>query len=198
MEKMTIRKALLEQRESISEINRGEKSKAISALIHDSESYKKAKNIFCFISVSSEPDTSEIIKVALSSGKTICVPRTKSEHIMEAVPITETEYKAVSDWPHRFGIPEPPDSIKPIDPLELDLVVVPSIATDIFGYRLGYGGGYYDAFINKYQIECKRPTLVAILFSEFLLEEALPREAHDKSVDFIVTENDIIIPFSCA
>ena len=194
MDKITLRKSFLEQRESISEAKRLAKSKAISALIKSSDFFAGAKNIFCFISFAEEPDTSEIIKMSLAAGKTICVPRTGPDHDMEAVPIREYEYKAVADWPRRFGIPEPPVSLNPIDFSELDLVIVPSVAIDVFGFRLGYGGGYYDSFIGKYTAAYKRPILVAIQFSEFLIQEELPREAHDMRVDFIVSENGIFLP----
>ena len=84
-----------------------------------------------------------------ADGKKACVPRTSAGRRLEAVPIEgEAAFaKAFADWPRSYGIPEPPAHIPAVNPAALDLVIVPSLAVDRRGYRIGYGGGYYDEFI---------------------------------------------------
>jgi 5-formyltetrahydrofolate cyclo-ligase len=192
MDKNNLREMFLHERGSIPKAEISVKNEAITGLILSSSFYVDADKIFCFISVPGEPDTSVIIRDALSRGKKVYVPRTKPERIMEAVPIDDVIYEnASADWPLVYGIPEPPSSLGHIDDEEFDLALVPSIAIDIHGFRLGHGGGYYDAFISKSVKARKRPVFIAIQFSEFFVNEALPREAHDMKVDIIATEKGL-------
>ena len=114
---------------------------------------------------------------------------------MEAVPVDEPAYRnAGAEWPVVFGIPVPPPSFPSADPAEIDLVIVPSLAADIYGYRLGHGAGYYDRFISKCRGLQKQPVFAAIQFSEFVMDDPLPRLGHDQRVDFVITEKGVIFP----
>ena len=197
MDKSKLREKFLRDRETIPETEKIRKSKTITELVLSSSFYNDAKKIFCFISVPGEPDTAEIILDAFSRGKAVCIPRTKPGRVMETVLVDLDVYKsAAEDWPVVLGIPEPPLSLGQTDPAECDLVLVPSVAVDIYGYRLGHGGSYYDAFIAQSIKNQKRPVFLAIQFSELLRSEVLPREEHDMKVDLIATENGIITPLS--
>jgi 5,10-methenyltetrahydrofolate synthetase len=199
MDKHAYRKSILKERTRLTTAEVSAKSKIISALIVDSNYYKEAQSIFCFIGIEGEPDTSIIIKKAFFDNKTVYVPRTGVTSNMEVVQIDEATYITMSeDWPTDYGIPVPPSSFPHREGVNLDVVLVPSLAIDKYGYRLGHGAGYYDRFAGKYQESLKRPLFVAVQFSEFLLDEPLPRESHDMKVDLIVTENGIVIPSSCA
>ena len=195
MNKKKLRVELLKERELIPETQVSAKSEAITNLLLGSNFYQNAKSIFCFISVKGEPDTGKVILDAFSQGKTVYVPRTRAGRILETVTVDSASYKdAYGDWPLEYGIPIPPPSFKSENPAGLDLVIVPSLAIDIFGYRLGYGGGYYDSFIAKYRHKEKRPLFAAVQFSAFLRNEALPRESHDLKVDLILTEDAVFTP----
>jgi 5-formyltetrahydrofolate cyclo-ligase len=195
MDKNKLRDIFLNERKLIPEKEISAKSEAITELILNSAFFGDADKIFCFISVKGEPDTSKIILKALSQGKKVFIPRTKPGRIMGAVPIDEKAYRNISvDWPLVYGIPEPPSSLGQTDNAEFDLVLVPSVAVDIYGYRLGHGGGYYDAYIAKSEETRKRPVFIAVQFSEFFCNESLPREAHDMRVDLIASEKGIFTP----
>ena len=193
------RKSILEERKRLTAAEVSAKSITVSSLITGSDFYKEAQSIFFFIGVSGEPDTSIVIRKSFADRKTVYVPRTGVVSDMEVVQIDETSYGNVSkDWPTDYGIPVPPHSFPHTEGIELDLVLVPSLAIDKYGYRLGHGAGYYDRFAGQYQERLKRPLFVAVQFSEFFKDDPLPRESHDIKVDLIVTESGIVIPSSCA
>lgn len=185
----------MEQRNSIPAEKTRAADKSIAEAFLGSAYYREAKCLFVYISVGSEPDTSAIIRQALSDEKTVCVPRTHKTGLMDAVPLkTLAGYEqAFKGWPLSFGIPEPPQGMPAADHKSIDLVVVPSLAADRAGYRIGYGGGYYDRFAARFRGEKKRPLFVAIQRAEFVHNNTLPRETHDIPADIIVTETGIII-----
>jgi len=84
---------------------------------------------------------------------------------------------------HRFGMLEPDPALPAIEPDNASLILVPGLAYTRAGYRLGYGGGYYDRLLSK---PGHAPAL-GVCFRALLLEE-IPRQAHDLPVDFVVTE----------
>lgn len=95
--------------------------------------------------------------------------------------------------PGAYGIWEPdPDRAPKADPARLEAVVVPGLAFDRCGGRLGYGGGYYDRFFAAL---AKRPLLVGFAFSVQLVD-AVPRESHDITLDYLVTEQGMLGPFA--
>lgn len=163
-----------------------------------SDAYKSAKTIFSYVSVGEETDTLRFIDSAFADGKTVCVPRTSGRgelaH-MDAIPLTRDEYLAMLESPSGvFGIPAPPDDKPAIAPKDLDLVIVPSLAIDDRGIRLGYGGGYYDRYIKE--IRETNTSIVAIQRSRFVVKTNLPCEPHDQIVDAVLTECGFTSPSS--
>ncbi|MDR0490481.1 MAG: 5-formyltetrahydrofolate cyclo-ligase [Oscillospiraceae bacterium] len=137
-----------------------------------------ARNIMIYYSVKREPSTLEIAKAALSMGKIVAFPRCYKDGIMQA--------RVVSDLnelcPAVLGIPAPTDSAAPIDPQDLELVIVPALAYDRSGYRLGYGAGYYDRYLLK------TSAFTVGLARDRLLKDELPKEPHDVAVKCLATE----------
>ena len=88
-----------------------------------------------------------------------------------------------------LGIKEPYEKTEPLIPQESDIIIIPSLAIDIEGNRLGYGGGFYDRYLERYPKLIK----VAINYEELLQKKALPMEEHDVVMDYVVTEKRIII-----
>ncbi len=95
--------------------------------------------------------------------------------------------------PNRYGIPEPVAVERPLAPFQLDLVLVPLLAFDRRGHRLGYGGGYYDrsfAFLRE-QLRPTEPLLVGIAY-DFQELPQIEAEAWDVSLDFVATDRELI------
>ena len=197
-EKRILRKAFTEMRARVPAAEARKADAEIASRILGSEFYGDAKSVFVYIGVEDEVDTMPLIHKAFSDGKAVFVPRTKADRVMEAVRVEAEEFilRAKTEWPRCFNIPEPPESFPAAGISELDLAIVPSLALDRFGYRLGYGGGYYDRFIETARAEKSRPLFAAVQRAAFVRDEALPREPYDRAVDLIVTENGVVIPVS--
>ena len=190
----------MEQRERMAEEKAKEASRRITETFFSTDFYKEAKSIFVYFSIAKEPDTSRIILQALADGKIVALPRTKPNRDMDLVPLKNAEvFNAAysSNWPLVYGIPELPPEIPAIDPMTVDVAIVPSLAVDKYGCRLGYGGGYYDRFISRFPIEKKnRPLFVAIQYESFFKHASLPKDPHDRHVDIIITEAGLFTPVS--
>lgn len=140
---------------------------------------EKAKTIFGFWGIAGkEPDTSILIRELIARGKTICLPRMLPGHLMEL-----PQY--VPDRPLievGFGISEPDKDCPVLDKEQVDLVLVPAVCYDRRGYRLGFGGGYYDRWLEHFQGD------TVGLCRNAVLQDTVPIEAHDSKVDVLLTE----------
>ena len=145
------------------------------------KSFNDARTVMIYCSIKREPDTLEIAKAALHMGKTVAFPYCYKGGIMEARVVGSMSELQ----PAMLGIPAPPDTAPPIAPEELELIIVPALTYDLAGNRLGYGGGYYDRYLNGI------PALTVGITRERLLERELPVEPHDIAVKCVVTEERI-------
>lgn len=143
------------------------------------EEWKQAKTLFCYVSFGTEPETRPLIEAAFADGKRVCVPRCRPGGVMEA-----RQIRALSELrPAPFGLREP-DADAPLVPAqELELVVAPCVAADADCWRLGNGGGYYDRYLPA--VRCP----VVCLCRGKLLQQSLPRAAHDIRVAMVLTED---------
>lgn len=185
MLKKEIREEILKKRANLDKKNHKLEGDKILNKIMESDSYKNARNIFIFISFGSEINTHDFIRKSLSLGKNISVPVTfLDEKIMKA-----SSLKSFSDLkPGAYNILAPSeDKIEFIDEGSIDLVIVPGAAFDRSGYRIGYGGGYYDKFLAPLK-EVKK---IGIAFS-FQIVNEIPISKYDIPVNLIYTENEII------
>lgn len=185
MIKKSIRDHILDKRSFLGKNSHNLSSNTIINKLYESSLYKDAKIIMTFISFGDEVDTHEFIKKSLLDSKRIVVPitfpKTKEIKPSEILDFNELEIGF-------YNILTPKDEfIRFIDPKEIDLIIVPGVAFDRNGYRVGYGGGYYDRFLSKYPDAVK----LGIAFDLQLIDE-VPREHFDIAVDFIFTENKII------
>lgn len=100
---------------------------------------------------------------------------------------------AISDLyqlqPGAYGIPEPPADLPIIPPEQIDLCLAPCLAADRNGFRLGYGGGYYDRFFARMS-----GVRAALCAADRLLEEPLPQEPTDLPCHLIFTETEVLVP----
>ena len=160
------------------------KKKSESAVVHilKSEAFRKAEKVFTFVSMGAEIETREIIKQAWKEGKTVAVPKTEKRRVMYFIPIESFDDLKEG----RFGVMEPKGTAEDaIIPDADDLFLVPGALFDRKKHRIGYGGGYYDTYFEKYKGYRK----VGLAFSEQISDTFLPAEEYDVPLDDIVTEN---------
>ena len=179
--KKELRKRFINERNNLDMQYREYASKKIIETVEKLESYKKANKIFVYVNFGSEIETIRFIESSLRQGKEVYVPKIVLKN-MELVKITKTsELK-----PGHFGVLEPEGS--DFYEGEVDLVITPSVAFAIDGYRIGYGKGYYDKYFSKN----KYKTSVGLSY-EKLLQESVPHFDYDVAVDMMVTEERILV-----
>ena len=137
------------------------------------------KNILLYYPHKNEINTIPIIKELLKRGKTVLLPKVEKDSIL---PILISD---ISDLNIGFaGIKEPEG--KPFPKNRIDVVVVPAVAYDRRGYRLGYGKGFYDRFLQDFT------NLKVGLAYNFQVLKDIPYEEHDIPVDIIITPEEVI------
>jgi 5-formyltetrahydrofolate cyclo-ligase len=147
----------------------------------------EAQTLCTYLHTGSEVRTSQIVEWALSMGKRVIVPVTvRAEKRMFFSELKDPKQELER---RTFGIPEPkPQFQRPVPLEEADVVLVPGVAWDTYGYRVGYGGGYYDRSLNS----LKKNIRTIGLTYEFQMVTDLPRTRHDRRVDKLVTEARIM------
>ena len=146
-----------------------------------------------YISVRGELNTRPILERAAAEGKTIALPVTvtsacEGRMVFRALPNGDFDRLT----PARFGIPEPDESCPVLSGADLAsaLILVPALAFDEAGYRLGWGGGYYDRFLDNLR-EADIPVATVGLVFSACRAELLPRESHDIPVHTVIDERRI-------
>lgn len=187
-EKQNLRRAMLKKLSQLSKYDRKRIEEKQQVQLFSCAAFKQAATIGITISTELEWGTYAIIEKAWEQGKTIaspkCVVKTKEMH-----------YYA---WNHRSqiqpgyaGINEPiPKMTKQIHNHDIDLLIVPGVIFDKHGYRIGYGGGYYDRMLADYK------GITLSLCSERQIVEQIPREEYDLPVEQIITEKRMLNVFN--
>lgn len=187
-DKNKLRNKISSLRDKISNDDWTSLSEQINDKVKGLTPYKKADTALFFCSFRSEVNTIPLIKTALEEGKKVILPITdtsRGELIFSQLKDFEEELTEGT-----YGILEPKDEyIRPVDPEEFDFVLMPGMVFDKKGYRIGYGGGYYDKFLGCLS---ELPHLVAVAFDLQVIDGQVPYEDHDIPVDLIVTEERVI------
>jgi 5-formyltetrahydrofolate cyclo-ligase len=153
--------------------------------------FKHAQTLMIFMSMPSEVETSTLAVKAWQEGKSIAVPRIDwDSKRMEPVEIRSLDVGMQTSGPAGTGIAirEPVDGTAV--PLGvIDMVVIPGMAFDRNGFRVGRGRGFYDRFLSQQDFQGVR---CALCFHEQLQEEPIPCEPHDVPMDLIVTDREVV------
>lgn len=181
-EKAALRRELLARRDAVPQ--REEKSRAVGDGVLALPAYQKARQVLLYLSKGSEVDTWKVFARALAEGKEVYAPRClDGEGTMGFFQVTSPQELLQG----RFGLWEPdPRRCAPWRRREGALCLVPGIAFDRQGYRLGYGKGYYDRFLAAYPLPA-----AGLCFGDLLVPR-LPGEEHDRSVALVVTEEETV------
>jgi 5-formyltetrahydrofolate cyclo-ligase len=182
LNKTELRRSLLRIRQSMNVQDWRQKSDRISSQIQNLPLFSQATTILAYFSFRQEPDLSPLFTDSQRRwGFPRCVGKSLSWHLWQPEDRLQKG---------NYGITEPHSQSPIIDPTEVDLILVPSVACDRQGYRLGYGGGYYDRLLSS-PPWCKIPT-IGIVF-DFAYFSQLPSNHWDKRLRGIVTETKIDI-----
>ena len=185
--KVRLRKEILKKRDLVSPEVRAEKSLAIMERLFEAEEFKSAGMLHVFVSFGSEVSTEPIIKRSLEMGKRVVVPIT--DYKARRLTLSEIADYDLDLRPGHWGIPEPrSEAVRVIDPDQLDLILIPGVAFDKAGRRLGHGAGYYDKLLAG----CKgRPFTIALGY-ELQVIDNVPVMDYDVKIDGIITEERVI------
>ena len=144
------------------------------------EEYKSCKTLLVFVSTPIEVDTSAIINKAFADGKRVAVPKCRDKHGQMDFYYIESKDSLKSG---AYSIMEPDEEIcDKVTDLSEGLCIVPGLCFDLQGFRLGFGKGYYDRFLDVFG-----GVTVGLCYSRYI-EKELPKGIFDKSVDVLVTE----------
>ena len=175
MDKKELRRAIRERKRAMTEAEIEERSAKLAGLLYRSEAYRNAGTIYGYLPYNQEVRTVPMLEQALRDGKRVAVPKVFGEEMrfiyLEDLSLVAKGYA---------GIPEP-IADGPVADDETALVLMPGLAFDPRGHRIGYGGGFYDKFLAA---EPKHPTLA--LCYDFQLLPTLETEEHDIPVDFVL------------
>ena len=175
MDKTALRKQIREQKRAMTEAQIEEKSRLLGEKFVASEAYKKAKTIYGYLPYNQEVRTVPMLQQALKDGKRVAVPRVWGD---EMIFYYMTDFDRVEK--SSFGIPEPLGD-EPVADDPTALVLMPGLAFDEEGHRIGYGGGFYDRFLAQ---EPNHPTLA--LCYDFQMLPKVQTEEFDIPVDFVL------------
>ena len=157
-----------------------ERDRAIAAQVRRLWQYQSNRILLIYVSTAIEVDTIRIINQALEDGKKVAVPRCVPDtRNMEFYYIDSIDDLA----PGMFGVLEPAvNPEKLYDERDCGLCIVPAFSYDWNGYRLGYGKGYYDRFLSRFE-----GNIVGICYSD-CVQKSLPHGRYDRPVELLVTE----------
>ncbi len=179
--KQKLREAILEKRNSLTKEEIKKKSNIIRGKLFSLPKFKKAETVLFYVSKDNEVYTHDMIRDLLGKKK-IIVPVTD----LKNKDLILSELNDFSDLePGYYGVLEP-KKIKKVSPSGIDIVIVPGIAFDRKGNRIGYGVGYYDIFLKKTK------ALKIGLAYDFQIVDEIKTEDFDVSVDVVVTDKEII------
>lgn len=185
--KNELRASFRELRKKISEEERAERSAEICKRLTSLAAFRFADTVLSYSPLPGEVDITEFNRAVLLRGKKLALPRCSvGEPVMDFHIVSDLDTVETG----AFSIKEPRES----DPVwsfsekEKAICVVPAMAYDLTGHRLGYGKGYYDRFLSGIAV-----TKIGVAYTDFVVK-SLPRGRFDLASDIIVTDTGIITP----
>lgn len=181
LKKQKLREEILKRLHSISKEEKEKKVRELKNKLFSLKEFKKAKCVMFYVSKHYEVNTHEMIDESIVMGKKVVVPVTlKEEKMLKPSELRDREKELIKG---HYGIHQPREEhIRLVSLEEVDLMVVPGLAFDKSGHRLGHGGGYYDRFLEK-----APPTIFTVgLAFDFQIMDELPRHDTDIPVDKVI------------
>ncbi|NLI93845.1 MAG: 5-formyltetrahydrofolate cyclo-ligase [Peptococcaceae bacterium] len=185
--KTEIRKQILSIRGSIDQVQKEVLNQKIIRQILSLPYYCTAGTVMVYLNAPDEVQTTEIAQHILQSGKRLIVPYCGTGEIVPHEIFDLQNDIAIG----KFGIREPrADHRKPISSKDIDFILVPGVAFDREGNRIGFGKGYYDRFLPMLRSD----VCIAGLAYSFQIVERIAVQEHDYKMSLLITENGVIYP----
>ena len=176
------------QRRALSHEAQHRAAQALARRVARLAMFRRARSVALYLANDGEISPSALMRLAFRRGKSVYLPCLKADKSLcfrHVSPRTQLQ-------PNRFGIPEPPRMAQAIDAAALDIVLVPLVAFDRAGRRMGMGGGYYDrTFAFKRQLPTHGPILIGLAHS-CQETQRLVSQPWDVPLDWIVTDLSVI------
>lgn len=182
MNKAELRAQMRAMRRMLSADEQRMAAQAVFAQLASFAPYRRARRVMAYMASRGELSLEYAIRDVLHSGKTLLLPRCDAPGEMTARRIAGEDDLVKG----MYGLLEPASFCEIIAPQEIDLILVPGVAFDRAGGRLGQGGGYYDRFLSK------SGALRVGVCHGFALLDAVPLEAHDEQMDYVITPGGMI------
>lgn len=182
--KAQLRSALKNRRDTLTKERQEEEAKKVLPLIVSLPAWKNSQVVCLYASFAGELPTQGLLYEALQSGKKLLLPRVNPHHQPSLHGVNDLGKLVLSP----LGILEPAENSPPIDPREVDFFLVPGLAFDKQGNRLGHGSGFYDRLLAQ----IKDGAFCLGYAHDFQLIPTIPHEAHDKRVQAVATPSGII------
>ena len=143
--KAELRKKIFQEMKTLSQEQKQAMDQVLTERFLQHPFYQEAKTIATYLSFPHEFQTQELIEQALKGGKKVLIPKTYPKGRMEFVVYHPQQLAKTS-----FGLLEPQGDLEVVEPSQIDLIHVPGLAFTTEGYRIGYGGGYYDRYLEHF------------------------------------------------
>ena len=143
--KAELRKKILQEMKALSQEQKQAMDRVLTERFLQHPFYQEVKTIATYLSFPHEFQTQELIKRMLKDGKKVLIPKTYPKGRMEFVTYDPQQLAKTS-----FGLLEPQGDLEVVEPSQIDLIHVPGLAFTREGYRIGYGGGYYDRYLEHF------------------------------------------------
>ena len=181
-----LREKYVARRSAMAEAERLVKSDAISRVVTATNQFLESSIIAMYSPIREEVTTRNIFRSARRMEKTTAYPLVDKDRNMLRFFIVNDPDRLI---PGTYGIREPDmHNASEIAAHELDFILIPAVVLDMDGFRIGYGGGYYDRLLSDPSVQAFSTAIVY----DFQVVERLPRHDHDMPVDCITTESRII------
>ena len=185
MPKRKLRQMLLARRRELSTYAVLAASRLIQRAFLDSGAFAHAKVVALYSPIHNEVDTSEVLAEAQAIEKTVLFPAVAGQSLI---------FRRIGEFDQlregTFGIAEPAESCQSYDPHTIDVIVIPGVAFDLHGKRVGYGKGFYDKTLHQLEGQGR---LVGFCY-DFQLVDNITNEPHDVKMDLLITEKRVVYP----
>ena len=184
-----LRRKLRKQRKRVSRFEQRQSEQKIIYLLSHYPNFNSSKHIGIYLDAFGEIYTKKLIEYAFSKGKKVYLPKicNMNKHLVW-IPITRHQYRNKRFAHHPLGMKEPM-ATRGMSATKLDLVIMPLLACDYLGTRIGMGGGFYDRTLSR---AFKYPHRVGLAHSFQFTHEKLKREKWDKPLDALIIPTKLL------